>query len=124
MVRKKAGMSLFIIFLEISVQSLKFKVCCFHNEAQCSCNHENRTIKFPLNTFSDQITIWKFLFKSIHSSCQRNHLLSSESKYPANIYLFKVSNRNCRKRCEKYLKLTMKSSTTSTLTLNIFHTSL
>ena len=29
---------------------------------------------------------------------------------PANIYLFKVNNRNTRKRCEIYLKLTIKTS--------------
>ena len=27
--------------------------------------------------------------------------------YPANIYLFKVNNRNTRKRCEIFLKLTI-----------------
>ena len=29
--------------------------------------------------------------------------------YPANIYLFKVNNRNIRKRCETRLKLTIKT---------------
>ena len=30
--------------------------------------------------------------------------------YPANIYLFKVSNKNTRKMCEIYSKLTIKTS--------------
>ena len=29
--------------------------------------------------------------------------------YPANIYLFEVSNRNTRKRCEIYSELTIKT---------------
>ena len=37
---------------------------------------------------------------------------------PFNIYLFKVNDRNIRKRCEIYSKLTKKVL----LTLNIFHT--
>ena len=31
------------------------------------------------------------------------------SRYPDNIYLFKVSNRNTRKRCEICSKLTLKT---------------
>ena len=46
--------------------------------------------------------------------------------YPANIYFFKASNRNTRKRCEICLKLTLKSPERRywllLLTLNIFHT--
>ena len=34
---------------------------------------------------------------------------------PENIYLFKVSNRNSRKRCKIYPKLTKKDKMTSTL---------
>ena len=30
-------------------------------------------------------------------------------KYPVNIYLFKINNRNTRKRCQKCLKLTIKT---------------
>ena len=46
--------------------------------------------------------------------------------YPANIYLFKASNRNTRKRCEICSKLTLKTPERRywllLLTLNIFHT--
>ena len=49
---------------------------------------------------------------------------------PANIYLFKVKNRNTRKRCETCSKLTIKHQNGFNdivlvfllLTLNIFHT--
>ena len=42
---------------------------------------------------------------------------------PANIYLFKINNRNTRKRCEICSKLTIKSpERRHWLTLNIFHT--
>ena len=41
---------------------------------------------------------------------------------PANIYLFKVSNRNTRKRCETCAKLTIKTSIRTLLfTVNVFH---
>ena len=40
---------------------------------------------------------------------------------PANIYLFKVNNRDIRKRCETCLKLTKKTTRTTCLTLNIFY---
>ena len=45
----------------------------------------------------------------------------------ANICLFKVNNRNSKRRCELYSKLTIKTKTTSRtvsllLTLNLFHT--
>ena len=30
-----------------------------------SSNHEKRNIKFPLNTLSDQITIWQISFETI-----------------------------------------------------------
>ena len=39
--------------------------------------------------------------------------------YPANIYMFKASNRNTTKKCEIYSKLTIK---TPNLTLKIFYT--
>ena len=35
--------------------------------------------------------------------------ITTISLYPANIYLFKVTNRNIRKRCEICLKLTIKT---------------
>ena len=43
--------------------------------------------------------------------------------YPANIYLFKVSNKNTRKTCEICSKLTIKTPYTAVfiITLNIFH---
>ena len=31
------------------------------------------------------------------------------SNFPANIYLFKVNNKNTRKKCEKFSKLTIKT---------------
>ena len=37
-------------------------------------------------------------------------LWTNSWRYPANIYLFKVSNRNTRKKCEKCSKLTIKWS--------------
>ena len=43
-----------------------------------------------------------------------------ESYYPVNIYLFKINNRNTRKRCEICSKLTIKPKRRQTL--NIFHT--
>ena len=49
--------------------------------------------------------------------------------YPAKICLFKVKNRNTRKRCEIYSKLTTKHENddndvalVSLLTLSVFHT--
>ena len=33
---------------------------------------------------------------------------AENTSYPANIYLFKVTIRNTKKRCEIYLKLTLK----------------
>ena len=32
-----------------------------------------------------------------------------DKHFPANIYLFKVNNKNTSKRCEIYLKLTIKT---------------
>ena len=40
---------------------------------------------------------------------------------PGGIYLFKVNNRNTRTRCEICSKLTIKTTVSSLLTLNIFH---
>ena len=37
------------------------------------------------------------------------YLTSNRSSYPVNIYLFKVTNRNTRKKCEIYSKLTIKT---------------
>ena len=44
-----------------------------------------------------------------------------KSMYPTNFYLFRVNNRNARKRCEIYSKLKYVERL-RTLTLNIFHT--
>ena len=44
-----------------------------------------------------------------------------KSNFPANIYLFKVNNRNTRKSCEICSKLTIKLTVFLLLTLNIFH---
>ena len=67
--------------------------------------------------------VWCFRFHTAPSLCnyELKHcpvLLSvflinayiSQSTYPANIYLFKVNNRNSRKRCEICSKLTIKTS--------------
>ena len=45
-----------------------------------------------------------------------------DSLYPANIYLFKVNNRNSRKRRNMLKVINNNTRTTSLLTLNIFHT--
>ena len=39
----------------------------------------------------------------------RRGIMSVYTKVPANIYLFKVNNKNNRKRCEKCSKLTIKT---------------
>ena len=59
-------------------------------------------------------------FEQVFSLLWRTKLLTSWTiplmlwtnswRYPANIYLFKVSNRNTRKKCEKCSKLTIKWS--------------
>ena len=36
-------------------------------------------------------------------------IFEARKRYPANIYLFKVNNRNTRKSCEISLKLTVKT---------------
>ena len=42
--------------------------------------------------------------------CSKSRMETLKQKVnPANIYLFKVNNRNTRKRCEIYTKLTMKT---------------
>ena len=46
-------------------------------------------------------------------------IISCQCHYPANIQLFKVNNRNTRKRCENMFKVYNKDTRT---TLNIFHT--
>ena len=58
--------------------------------------------------------IWKmdgwfiFVFDLVSLSCQ--HLLTKhKGTFPANIYLLKVKNKNTRKRCKIYSKLTMKT---------------
>ena len=43
------------------------------------------------------------------------HLLIMRATYPANIYLFRINNRNTKKRYKTYLKFLL-------LTLNIFRT--
>ena len=53
-----------------------------------------------------------FGFESILSTwlSQFFDKLIKECLIPANMYLFKVNNRNTRKRCEIYSKLTMKTA--------------
>ena len=57
--------------------------------------------------------------------------MSTEKPFPGNIYLFKVNNRNTKKRCEICSKLTIKKHQNDVndvvpvfllLTWNIFHT--
>ena len=40
---------------------------------------------------------------------QNSHSIEHQGDCPANIYLFKVNNRNTRKTCEMCSKLTMKT---------------
>ena len=53
---------------------------------------------------------------------------SGSSGFIANIYLLKVNNKNTKKRCEKYSKLTLKAPEkrhwcySSVFIANIFHT--
>ena len=54
------------------------------------------------------------------SNINNNATLCRDS--PANIYLFKVNNRNISKRCEICSKLTIEHIANLLLTLNIFHT--
>ena len=57
----------------------------------------------------------------------KNFAIFTGKHLPANIYLFKVNNRNTRKRC-KIFKVNNKNTKTTVvlvfllLTLNIFHT--
>ena len=47
--------------------------------------------------------------KSLEESLGINLFSVKVSDFPANIYLFKVNNRNNRKRCEACSKLTIKT---------------
>ena len=55
---------------------------------------------YPLHARSKLLILIKRNLKGI---------LHNKSHYSANIYLFKVNNRNTRKRCEICLKLTIKT---------------
>ena len=48
--------------------------------------------------------------KSLEESLGINLFSVKISDFPANIYLFKLNNRNTRKRCEVCSKLTIKTS--------------
>ena len=66
-------------------------------------NHTEK-VRIPLRT----CTIL-FIDKAvIESSYKYNYYIKKLSVYPANNYLFKVSNRNSRKRCEICSMLTRK----------------
>ena len=56
-------------------------------------NNEDTRTKWNVNETSKFWAGWKQLFIGV----------------PANIYLFKINNRNIRKRCEIYSNLTMKT---------------
>ena len=56
----------------------------------------------PLNSF--KILSYLFVRNCDHFCLNQNLALD-----PANIYLFKVNNKNTRKRCEIYSKLTIKT---------------
>ena len=62
----------------------------------------------------------KAKIKTVKNKFISKFQISENYRKPANIYLFKVDNRNTRKRCEICSKLTIKIP--EWLTLNIFHT--
>ena len=53
-----------------------------------------------------KLEIYSIIFNYSSEACLK--LFKATSQFPANIYLFKVSNRNTRKRCEICSKLTIK----------------
>ena len=84
----------------------------------------NHSAKLALNL---KIRNLKWNLKSV--KFQLKCLFWAESYLTADVFLFKVNNRNIRKRCEIYSKLTIKHKNDVTgvllvfllLTLNIFH---
>ena len=79
-----------------------------------------------LGNFLYREHIWRLLLNMLLASFE---YLTSKTTTPANIYLFKVSNRNIRKRFEMCLKLAIKNQSDNndvvlvflSLVLNIFH---
>ena len=63
-----------------------------------------------------------FLLKKIFRTFLKTSKLLFTGNFPAGIYIFKVSNRNTRIRCEISSKLAKKTLMSLLLTLNIFHT--
>ena len=83
----------------------------------------------PSMDFLPCLFLFFFFFFFFFSLKNKTHESVRGFMYPENIYLFKVHNRNSRKRCEICSKVTMepkrhqcRHSSVLLLTLNIFHT--
>ena len=63
----------------------------------------------------------KYIFKVKNYGEKWAQLVSFCCLYPSNTYLFKVNNRNTRKRCEVCSKLTIKTTTTSGTSFKCFY---
>ena len=63
--------------------------------------HKNQTIEWVSFNMTERILIFLDAFY---------FLIAAKNIFPANIYLFKVNNRNTGKRYEIYLKLTIKTT--------------
>ena len=91
-------------------------------------NHQSRTWR----VVTGNLILWRSQYFSKYWSLKAcfdpkgfwRHIGFKRLQFPANFYLFKVSNRNIRKRCETCWKLTIKSPERChwrIRTFNIFH---
>ena len=77
-----------------------------------NCTHpckSSNSSSFLICSFSDKVNqIAKLQIANYHCNMTCNSFIGF-TQYPANIHLFKVNNRNTRKRCEICSKLTIKT---------------